>query len=140
MTGKVINDMSRNIDNFDMKIAEKVAHIFLMSFITGWIIYKDVSDEYIGKMLEPEDHGKRFQNWLDGKLSAAHYDYSLRGLRKDSTKYKAKKAYTALQKELEHRSDFINICKKINKKEEDSFLGKFKEGDNKDGRKNKRRV
>ena len=55
-------------------------------------------------------------------MPAKYYDYSLRGLKKDSTKYTALTNYRKKVKERKARMDFHNIKRKIHKKEDEDFL------------------
>ena len=99
-----------------------------------------MGDEQMEEMLKatPQDE---FEAWLNGDLPAKYYDYPLKGLEKDSTKWKAKRAYLDKAKKRKEMSEFNEVKKKVKstvkrkRKKSDTFLSKYngtkKEGDKK---------
>jgi hypothetical protein len=112
MTGNAISVLGKKIRGLTVEHAHELAYDFILAFTSGWVIYTLLASEKLEKQMEMTEEDE-FNLWLDGKLGDKYYDYSLRGLKKDSTKYIAKSNHEKLKAEREKRKAFLDIKKKM---------------------------
>lgn len=138
MTGNAISVLGKKIRGLTVEHAHELAYDFILAFTSGWVIYTLLSDDRLETKMDMTEEDE-FNLWLEGKLGDKYYSYNLRGLRKESTKYKAKKNHEKLKKEREKRKDFLaiketieeptitkkRIKKKVKDRNVDDFLRRF---------------
>lgn len=121
-TSKIISSFGQNI-KFNMQDASLMAHSILMAFTAGFAMQHERNNSRIEMMYNSDILKDKFQLWLDGRMPDTYYSYSLRGVDKSSSKYKAKQNHIDLikkEKEKTHISDelrsFIDLENSLNGK------------------------
>ena len=98
-TSKIISSFGQNV-KFSIQDAHILAHSILMAFTAGMAMVLERNDAKIERMYDVKAMTDKFQLWLNGKMPDVYYDYSLRGLDKESSKYQAKSNHIRLMKEM----------------------------------------
>ena len=78
-----------------LKDANVVGHFILRAFLFGYIYYKIILQKKVDGIIRAND----FNAWIDGKLSAGHYKYSMNKMSRESTLYQAKKNFLKREEE-----------------------------------------
>jgi len=118
VAASMINGIAQSV-RLNLNNAHVVARCLLSAFICGYAImyYKD--SDRVNNLIKGHIEDK-FDLWLNGKLPDNFYNYSLAGLDKKSTKYKAKTAHIDIKRKIEEekilangKKDFSNIMNSI---------------------------
>ena len=87
----------------DLGLSHVLALSLMRSYVFSIAFAYEFSNAHMNLSLSPTDE---YERWLRGLLPKRYYEYSLRGVSKDSDKYKAKKAHEEMIKR-------INLFKKV---------------------------
>ena len=138
MAGKFISDLNdKTAGSLPMGLASGLAHAFLIAFTSGYMVYKfEMEDNLNDKVRDIDDTDDgHFKQWLDGKLPSKYYDYTLRGLKKDSSKYIALKNFREREAKRKEKEKFQDMKENLKKKKSKDnvnikdFLSRFEARD-----------
>lgn len=118
-TGVIISDIAQHT-RITMQDGHRLAHYLIAAFTFGYMINYNLNKEKIESIINGGNTDKQFKKWLIGKMPAKWYKYSLKGLNKGSSSYKAKKNFLEEKKKKDKdiekeiaKGEFIRVREQV---------------------------